>query len=145
LSTSAKEMLDALGDAIAEAAELTRAGGEDSLPQIWTHAVDEFVAGDPYTLLRIWGGPVRSILPMPRVSIQAATKATADAKAWEQIEKVFAAVCDNAGRPKIEWAIEGYTVKGIIGLRPPGQIGRDDRGRVELVFNFDAAFVPRSA
>lgn len=130
-----KLMLDRLADAIAAATSLARAGA------MWSHDVDESAAADPYTVLRLYPGPSIGGTGIDVVSVQALTRAKVIANGWTQSQAVWNSLRENTGRGRLEWQLVDFKIKGITDIRGPGQIGRDERGRVEIVTNFNVAFI----
>jgi hypothetical protein len=126
---------------------------------VFAHQADESAAHDPYAVFRCYGGPVPSgILRVPAVSVQCQATGKSPSAALRLANSLYEACYDASGNPRTHWVIDGKQIDGsgaliadtqnwevrLINLnQPPGQIGRDDRGRTEAVFNFDIFYMPK--
>lgn len=119
---------------------------------LWRHEVQEDFASDPYSVLRVYGGPPTISHPLLRMNVQCMTVGIADEDAIARAYSVFQTLFDgagSAGNPKLMRGINGYlaaddSADGTYLLvylwaqqRCPGLLGRDDRGRREVDFNFE--------
>ena len=59
----------------------------------------------------------------------------------QRAQLLHGALTDDDGRPLRMASLETFRINGIVNLRGPSVIGRDDKGRVEIVSNFDAEFL----
>jgi hypothetical protein len=130
----AGNFLDVLAAAIATAASLNYANANQPRA-LWRHAAVEGGCTDPYSVLKIYGGSL-SFVPVPSCSIQCETIGTGNDATFARAVAVHATLLDGNGRPVRMKAISGYRLNGI-DLRAPGLVGRDDKGRAKVVFNFD--------
>jgi hypothetical protein len=128
---------------------------------LWAMQADESRATDPYTVLRVYGGPEpEGLLRVPAVSVQAMTVATDASAAIDAANGLYEALYDDQNTPRHEWVIAGkqvdeesgevvddeetnWEIRLLIPGPAPGTIGRDDRGRTQAVFNFDVRFQPK--
>lgn len=140
MSLDVKEFLKELATHLAAAAGLEHAA---TPRQLWIGEAIEEDAVRPYSILRTYGGELPYV-PMPAASIQIETAGSknADPAAWEQAEKLFGALCDSNRRPLRNWKLPGFRIVGILDLRGPAQVRRDDKGGVRLVSNFDVKYAP---
>jgi hypothetical protein len=114
-----------------------------SVPRaVWRHSAVEADAADPYSVVKIYGGEI------PWVSVQVMTVGTSVAAAFGQAGKLLNGLLDAAGRPMRMVVIQaagggaaGIRVNAAMPRQPPSLIGRDERGRAEVVFNVDLAVV----
>lgn len=94
---------------------------------------------DPYSVLSVYPGADLPWVAVPAASIQVKTVGE-DAAAWARAVALFNTLFEADGRPRRNLTLTGYRVLGFLTPRAPGQIGRDDRRRAEVVFNFDALY-----
>ena len=146
------DFLNALADWIAGRAALERS----SPPyQLFAHAVVEVrdAGGEPanyagpYTVLRAYGGDAMGNDPSRHLAVQVYTVGTVAAQVMAQAESVFAALLDQRasdddGNTPVRGVdlADGWHVVVIDNARPPGLIGRDATGRIEVVSNFDVVY-----
>lgn len=129
----------ALCDYLASAPlNLARTGSAIAL---FAHQFDEKKAADPYTVLRLYPGSPLGNHGVPMISVQMMTVAKVPAVGIDRASKLYDRLRDASGRPIRNLAISGFTVKGILNLIAPGQIGVDASGRAEVVCNFDMAYI----
>lgn len=108
---------------------------------LFAHAVDETIAAPVYSVFRPYAPNPINHVPMRHTAIQCETIGTPMQAAQERAELIFARLTNDYG-PLKEQAITGFVIKGILNLRPPVAVRRDDRGRDVIVFSFDAHFIP---
>jgi len=121
-------------------------------------------------VLRIFGGPPpESMRRVPAVSVQCMVTAPGSTEALDLGNRLYEALHVSSGeldaRPRAHWsivakrlnastaavedddAISGgaWEIRRIVPLAPPGEIGRDDAGRVQAAFNFDVHFTQPQA
>jgi hypothetical protein len=108
---------------------------------LFANAVDESIAAPVYSVLRAYAASPLSHVPRLHTAIQCETVGTPHAAAQERAELIFARLTTDYG-PLKEQAITGFAVKGILNLRPPVPVRRDEKGRDVFVFSFDAHFIP---
>jgi hypothetical protein len=121
---------------------------------IWRHRAIEDQAADPYSVLRVYGGSPLMWHPLPRLSLQVWTLGTSDDAALAQAQRLAEAFTDTDSLPRHGWVFAGQSTAGstdgtwrIVScdiLQRPGLVGRDDRGRAEVVFNVDLGFLKAS-
>ena len=111
-------------------------------------AIDRVVGADPYSVLRIYAGALPWV-PVPSLSIQCKTTATTLADGWTQANALFGSLLDGGLRSVRMLSVPAvnggpnYRLNGA-DPRPPALLGRDERGRGEIVFNFSAEIVKLS-
>jgi hypothetical protein len=123
--------------------------------QLFRHqAVEDATAADPYSVVRIYGGPGMSWLAQAARSIQIMTIGTAAAATLAQAQKLYEAFLSSNVVAQ-GTSIGGYTLAnltsaaddgtwkliGVDLLQQPGINGVDERGRVQSSFNVEVTFV----
>lgn len=136
------DIVDAITRYIASAATLRR----DPKPfQICAHAAVERTKpdgtsdtmDDPHAVVRQYPTPAATELQEPRVAaIQVRSIGRLPAQARELAEKIRATLFAE-NEPKLNFALAGFVAIGVARIGEPGIIGRDEIGRIEVVFNFD--------
>lgn len=134
--------------AFVPATEIAYAGVPRSL---WLWGAIEADSEPLYSVLRIYGGPSMVKHPLPRYSVQCQTVGPLVTAAVSRAQTLFEALLEDDGQPLRMQQIGGYTLADdapdggykLVGVDPvqrPGLIGRDERGRAMVVFNFDVGF-----
>lgn len=103
-------------------------------------------AAATYTIATEYGGPVKAVAPLNRLTIQLRTIG-ADRGARSQAWAMYQALQDTNGQPYRMKTISGYTVAGAADgtytivsidlLQPPALLERDEKGRGHFVFNVE--------
>jgi hypothetical protein len=99
-----------------------------------SNALGQFAA-DPYSVLRLYAGG-REFLPVYKPAIQVMTVGTSPAAAWAQCQAIFDSLIDAGGLPLRMVSLTHYRILGVF-LRPLISLGKDERGRSRVAFNFD--------
>jgi hypothetical protein len=133
-----REFLIALANYVAA---ITPALSRTNPVALFANAVDETIAAPVYSVLRPYSPNPITHVPRLHTAIQCETIGTPHAAVQQRAELIFARLTNDYG-PLKEQAIAGFIVKGILNLRPPVAVRRDDKGRDVIVFNFDAHFIP---
>lgn len=94
-----------------------------------------------YTELRTYDGSVEFI-GVATAAIQARTVGHLDADAWAQAAAVANGLLDAQGRPLRMLGLTGFRLIGVLNLRGPSFVERDDKGRAVIVTNLDAKYIP---
>jgi hypothetical protein len=109
--------------------------------------------GDPYTVLRAYGGKADAMNPKASISLQMKTVGTSDDAAMSFARVVYEAIAlDDYGNAVRMLSIGAYDavsdamtghwmIVNIDTLQVPAQTGRDERDRVEIVSNIDIGFL----
>lgn len=109
--------------------------------ELFACALDETIAADCHATLRAYDARPMTHVPMRHAAIQCETVGKPYAAADALAVTIFQRLTTDAG-PIRETAIAGFTVKGVVNLRPPRPVRRDDKGRDVIVFNFEAFYIP---
>jgi hypothetical protein len=121
---------------------------------LWRGRAVEDSATDPYTVLRITGGPPSQYDALPRLSLQVFTTGKvrgAIEPVLNRAQSVYETCLDAEGLPARMRVIDGYTaaenaanghwrIVSIDPLQRPGSIGPDVNGREQVSFNLDLGF-----
>jgi hypothetical protein len=97
----------------------------------------------PASVLRIFGGTV-PLIPVATLSIQCQTTALPgdDQSGMTRAQALHGTLLDStSGRPLRMKALTGWRINAIQSLQTPAQIGRDEKERALIVFDFDAEIV----
>lgn len=138
-------LLAALGAHLATAAGVTGPADSDADGKrcVWVDAADEAHATPAFTTLIGYGG-VSPFVPLPELSVQCAVVGDDGASAWSLADRLHGGLLDDDGRPVRNLTVthdgptpESYRIAGVANLRRPALVGRDDKGRPRVVFNFD--------
>jgi hypothetical protein len=147
--TRAHLMLPVLADAMAAACDPVVA--RPAVPTaasrcgLWAHdAVDE-LSTPTYSRLYIWGGEDADVTP-ERVAIQCFTVGPDHASAAAQAANLHDVLLDTEGVPRLHWRPEvgGVPIAyelSVFELSRPRAIGRDEKNRVEVSFDFEIGFI----
>lgn len=148
MAIDVNNFLHSLATLVAAAASVHYATG--SPRQLWIGRAVEASAADPYAAMTIYPGPGRVWDPQQRLSIQVRSSGTDGLATMALAQKLFEALCDADGVPWQMKQVTGWTVAGasdghwrIVSIefrQGPGNVAPDDRGRAEVVFNFDVGF-----
>lgn len=100
----------------------------------------------PASVLSAYAGGSVPYVPTPTLPIQCRTIGLPrdDKAAWTRARALHGSLRTAGGVPLRMQALTSFRINAIANLTMPGQIGRDDKDRVEIVFNFEARFVPTS-
>jgi hypothetical protein len=136
-----KQFVEALADFIAlrTSPALVRSGAGVNL---FCHEMSD-AAGVPETrsALVSYGGAGVPWTPQVPLPIQCRTIAPTAAAALDRAQAIFETLRDQQGRVLRRTALAGgFTLIAITRLTTPGQIGRDDKGRVIVTFNLDSKY-----
>lgn len=106
---------------------------------LWRNQAPELNAPDPYSVLRPYDGQVPWV-PVLQISLQIMTVGTGNDACLNRARSLFNTLLDAQGRPlrmQVIPAASGGPSYRINGVDPtvPGLIGRQERGRAEVVFN----------
>ena len=143
--------LDALATLMASATGLAYATMPRALwrdQAVENSSANPAICADPYSVLRIYAGALPWV-PVPSLSIQCKTTATTLADGWTQANALFGSLLDGGLRSVRMLSVPAvnggpnYRLNGA-DPRPPALLGRDERGRGEIVFNFSAEIVKLS-
>jgi hypothetical protein len=115
---------------------------------IWRgQAAEGASCADTYSVVRLYGGAELVHDPVEVLAVQVMTVGTTVEGAMSQARKLFEAVLNADGTPKIGWTIAGKTTAGvadgtwriisIAAMQRPTVIGVDERGRSEVSFNWE--------
>ena len=120
-------------------------------------------------VLRIYGGPTpEAMYRIPAASVQCMVTAETSGGALDLANRLYEAMHVSGGeldaRPRAHWSIdalrlsaagvieaddaidgEAWVIRRLVPLAPPGEIGRDEAGRVQVAFNFDVHFTAPEA
>lgn len=125
----------------------------DGPSDLWAWQAAEGFAGEPYSVLAVYGGP-GSPYPKPTLAVQCKTYGKSNAAAFARAQALFEALHDDDGAGRLTpirmRQIAGYRAAddqadghwllvNVDAVQRPGLAGRDDqRNRVEVAFNFEA-------
>lgn len=138
--------LTELATFLATAAALQYAG----VPrQLWTGAADESHVpqdgqGRPgvYSELRAYDGSV-STIGLPTAAVQCRTVGYHDGSTKARAHALMNCLLDaEQKKPLRNKTLSTLRILGVLNLRGPSLTGRDEKGRIEIVFNFDAQYLP---
>ena len=126
---------------------------------LWVHQAVEAQAAQVYGVLRMYPGPdPRELDFVPQASIQCMVSGKVESAALALAQKLYESLYDN-NVPRNTWILPGqvmtdagiapdatqdWHVRGVVLHGPPGSIGRDERGVVQVFFNFDVEFEPQA-
>jgi hypothetical protein len=137
------------------AATSLRYGTSSPTRQLFRHqAVEDALAADPCSVVRVYGGPGVNWLATHQRSLQVMTIGKAPAAVLAQAQALYEAFL-SGNRAAHMTVITGYTAANVTGagddgtwrligidlLQQPGINGIDERGRVQSSFNVDVTFV----
>jgi hypothetical protein len=134
-------------DWLAVRADVKRAGTTPASGYVlWAHVIEEAegqsLCADPCAVIRTFGGDRMSTAPVARCGLQVFCVGTQAAATHALARKLHAACFDE--QLPILGAEAGEAVDLIIldvlGATLPAQLGRDERGRIEVVFNVQVAY-----
>jgi hypothetical protein len=115
---------------------------------LW-EADEEYVPADGiYSVLTRYDGALPYATPVPTSAVQCRTVGPKNAATIVRAGALFNTLLGADGKPMRMAPVPAspaaalFRVNGIRELRAPGLIGRDEKNRPIVVFNFDAAFVP---
>jgi hypothetical protein len=125
---------------------------------LWREVVNEQDAADPYSVLRIYGGPPMTWHPLLRMNVQCQTVASSevgDEAGLERASILFQTLLAADGKPIRMQSIPGFhaadnsadgtwLLHHVDPLQRPGFTGRDDRGRALAGWNFEVGFYKTS-
>jgi hypothetical protein len=124
---------------------------------LWINRANETgLIADPYSVLRMYGGPPAGYDPLWRASIQCETIGSSGAAAMVHGQALYESLLNAYNAPQPYLPGRGVTINGfnyaddaadgtylIVSFDPkqrPGLLGTDDRGRAKVAFNFDVGF-----
>jgi hypothetical protein len=123
---------------------------------LFLNNADESIAMAEYSVLRIFGGSHERNNPKPTINVQCKTIGKSNVNAWMQANGLYRLLClDKQEHELRQLSVSGFkiadnsadgiwTLVNAVTISTPGQIGRDDRGRVEIVSNFSLGFYKAS-
>lgn len=96
----------------------------------------------PASVVHVYAGTI-DYLPIVQASVQCKTIAIAgnDSGGFTRAGDLHSTLVDAAGIPLRGVPIDGFLIQGVLGLQVPTMVSRDDKGRAEIVFNFDCQFI----
>ncbi len=101
-----------------------------------------------YSVLSVVGGPPSAAHPKPTLSIECKTRGSNNKTAVARAEALFETLLEDDGRPIRLRSIDGFAaandspnghwiLANVVWTQRPGLAGRDQRGRVEVVFKLE--------
>jgi hypothetical protein len=139
-------MLPVLADAIAAIAEIARPAepAANALCGLWVHDSIDELSTPTFSRLYIWGGEDADITP-ERIAVQCFTVGPNYPSAFARAAAIHKALLDTEGVPRIEWGVgpevgQKYRIS-IFELSRPRAVGRDEKNRAEVSFDFEIGFV----
>lgn len=133
-----RSFMQKLATWMAAAAAIEHAGTPRGL-FLW-NAIEKDAA-TTFSVLQVYGGGEVPWVGVPVLPIQCKTTGS-DPAAWTQAQKLFNTLFDaTSGLPVRNATIDSQRVIGFTNIRVPALIGRDEQGRAQIVFNFDAQAV----
>ena len=150
MAIDVNSFLDALGAyMVARAAAQSPPLAIALAADLWLHeAVEADVPQEngrtkPYSVLAAYNVALPYV-PVPVVSVQCRTVGFGNQATFARAAALFNTLLDAEGKPlrmtQVPAASPAYRLNGV-DLRGPSLIGRDDKGRPEVVFNVDAKIV----
>jgi hypothetical protein len=97
------------------------------------------------SVLRTYPGGSLPYVPTIHAKIQCMTTAASaddDASGMDAATDLFNTLLDSSNRPLRMKALVTYRINGILNLAPPAPMGRDEKNRSLVVFNFEPEFIP---
>jgi hypothetical protein len=119
---------------------------------LFLNQADEDFAADNFASVRIYGGAKERNNPKPTIAVNIMTVGKSDPDAGRLAHGLFRAfVLDNQEKELRARDIPGlklddnssdgtWRLISAVTVSPPGQIGRDERGRVKISCNFDLGY-----
>ncbi|MGB7157119.1 MAG: hypothetical protein WBD40_03570 [Tepidisphaeraceae bacterium] len=137
-NVSVDNFMGVLAAYMAAAAGVEHAGTPRAL---WLYKAVEGpgVCAATWSVLAPYAGAI-GYVPVLVSSIQCKTIGE-DQAAIAQAQALYASLLDANGRPLRRKDLAGHRVLGVMELQAPAVIGRDEKKRAEVVFNFDAQVV----
>jgi hypothetical protein len=145
--TRAHLMLPVLADALAAACAIPRPASPTANARcgLWAHESHDELSPATFSRLYIWGGEDADVTP-ERVAIQCFTVGPDHASAAAQAANLHDVLLDTEGVPRLHWrpGVGGVPIAyelSVFELSRPRAIGRDEKNRVEVSFDFEIGFI----
>jgi hypothetical protein len=136
------------------AAQLSLNYAQSGSNDLFRYEAKEGFANDPYTVISPAGGGGDTLFSStPVIGCQVMTRATGNAAGIVRAQAIFDTLLGSDGRPLRMTTIPGYAAPGntasghwllrnVDWTQRPGVIGRDDRGRIGIAFNWTMGLNP---
>jgi hypothetical protein len=141
---SVKTFLDELAAFMAAAVSPALAYNVTPPRDLAVFEADEKDMAAIYSTLSNFGGKI-DFVSMSQIDIQCMTIGPGNAAVADRTSKLRLTLFDDQGRPWCRKDLSHYRIIGITDIGEPGIVGRDEKNRVMMPFNFTVGVVPLAA